>query len=143
MLTRREALLGAAAAGVNALAVPLPSTPVNFDVPKGTTDCHRHVAHRVRPFPRSRGQARRQPEGPDYADIAPIAKALIAANPQRILWGTDWPHVGAGRGYSNKEVQPYLSIDDGRVLNQLAVWAPDPAVRKMILVDNPATLCRF
>jgi predicted TIM-barrel fold metal-dependent hydrolase len=81
-------------------------------------------------------------EGPDYPDVAPIAQALIKANPQRILWGTDWPHVGA-RGYSNREVQPYLAIDDGRVMNQLPVWAPDPAVRKMILVDNPAKLYRF
>ena len=82
-------------------------------------------------------------EGPDYPDVAPIAQACIKANPQRVLWGTDWPHVGGARGYSNKEVQPYLAIDDGRVLNQLPVWAPDPAVRKMILVDNPAKLCRF
>ena len=81
-------------------------------------------------------------EGPDYADIIPIARALIAANPQRILWGTDWPHVGT-LGYTNKDVSPYLAIDDSRVLNQLPVWAPDPAVRKMILVDNPARLCRF
>jgi hypothetical protein len=46
-------------------------------------------------------------------------------------------------GYTNKEVSPYLAIDDGRAFNQLPVWAPDPAVRKMILVDNPARLCRF
>jgi predicted TIM-barrel fold metal-dependent hydrolase len=82
-------------------------------------------------------------EGPDYPDVTPIAQAMINANPQRILWGTDWPHVGGIRGYSNKEVQPYLAIDDGRVMNQLPVWAPDSAVRKMILVDNPAKLYRF
>ena len=69
---------------------------------------------------------------PDYVDAAPFAKALIAANPQRILWGTDWPHVGGPKGY-----------DDGRILNQLAVWAPDPAQRKTICVDNPARLYQF
>jgi len=82
-------------------------------------------------------------EGPDYPDVAPIAQALIVANPQRVLWGTDWPHVGSVSGYTNKEVSPYLAIDDGRVLNQLPVWAPDPTVRKMILVDNPARICQF
>jgi predicted TIM-barrel fold metal-dependent hydrolase len=70
--------------------------------------------------------------GPDYADATPFAKALIAANVERILWGTDWPHVGGPDGY-----------DDGLVMNQLAIWAPDAATRKTILVDNPARLYQF
>jgi len=41
------------------------------------------------------------------------------------------------------EVTPLFQIDDGRLLNQLAVWAPDPATRKKILVDNPARLYSF
>lgn len=82
-------------------------------------------------------------EGPNYPDVAPIAQAFIKANPQRVLWGTDWPHVGSVTGYTNKEVMPYLSIDDAAVLNQVPVWAPDPAVRKMVLVDNAARICDF
>jgi predicted TIM-barrel fold metal-dependent hydrolase len=82
-------------------------------------------------------------EGPNYPDVAPIAQAFIAANSQRVLWGTDWPHVGTMAGYSNKEVSPYLSIDDAAVLNQLPVWAPDAAVRKLILVDNAARICDY
>jgi predicted TIM-barrel fold metal-dependent hydrolase len=82
---------------------------------------------------------------PDYADVVPLAKALIAANPQRILWGTDWPHPDStlvpGRKFS--DLAPLLQIDDGRVFNQLPVWAPDPALRKTILVDNPAKLFGF
>jgi predicted TIM-barrel fold metal-dependent hydrolase len=82
---------------------------------------------------------------PDYADVAPLAKALIAANPQRILWGSDWPHpdssVVAGRKAT--DLAPLLPIDDGRVLNQLAVWAPDPVLRRTILVENPARLYGF
>ena len=82
---------------------------------------------------------------PDYADIAPFAKALIAANPQRILWGSDWPHPDStqvpGREFTN--ISPLLQIDDGRVMNQLPVWAPDAALRKTILVDNPAKLYGF
>ena len=82
---------------------------------------------------------------PDYADVAPLAKALIAANPQRILWGSDWPHPNSSivAGRKSTDVTPLLQIDDGRVLNQLAVWAPDAALRKTILVDNPAKLYGF
>jgi predicted TIM-barrel fold metal-dependent hydrolase len=79
---------------------------------------------------------------PDYADVAPLAKALIAANPQRILWGSDWPHPDSSTvaGRKATDIAPLLQIDDGRLLNQLAVWTPDAARRKLILVDNPARL---
>src|SRR6201994_2213096 len=76
---------------------------------------------------------------PDYADVAPLAKALIAANPERIIWGTDWPPPDSVTlpGKQVSDVTPLFQIDDGRLMNQLAVWAPDPATRKKILVDNP------
>jgi len=79
---------------------------------------------------------------PDYADVAPLAKALIAANPQRIVWGSDWPHPDSSRvaGRKATDIAPLLQIDDGRLLNQLAVWTPDAARRKLILVDNAARL---
>jgi predicted TIM-barrel fold metal-dependent hydrolase len=81
---------------------------------------------------------------PDYTDVVPIAKALIAANPQRILWGTDWPHAGSrAPGASATDISPYAQIDDGRVFNQFPIWAPDPAQRKTILVDNPARVYGF
>src|SRR6266496_1571067 len=82
---------------------------------------------------------------PDYPDVAPLAKAFIAANISRILWGTDWPHpdsvVVAGRKAT--DIAPLLKIDDGAVFNLLALWAPEAAQRKMILVDNPAKLYGF
>ena len=81
--------------------------------------------------------------GPDYADVAPLAKALIAANADRVVWGTDWPHPNTAQGRAPTELSPLLQIDDGRLLNQLAVWAPDAGVRKKILVDNPAGLYGF
>jgi predicted TIM-barrel fold metal-dependent hydrolase len=81
--------------------------------------------------------------GPDYADAAPFAKALIAANVDQIIWGTDWPHPNSSSGNKATEVTPLFQIDDGRLLNQLVVWAPDPATRKKILVDNPARLYQF
>jgi len=82
---------------------------------------------------------------PDYPDVTPYAKALIAANSDRILWGTDWPHPDSVTppGRQKTDVTPLFQIDDGRLLNQLPVWAPDAAVRKRILVDNPARLYRF
>jgi predicted TIM-barrel fold metal-dependent hydrolase len=82
---------------------------------------------------------------PYYGDVAPLARALIAVNPDRVVWGTDWPHPNSvtPAGQKPTEVTPMLHIDDGRLLNQLPVWAPDAAVRKKILVDNPARLYGF
>jgi len=82
---------------------------------------------------------------PDYPDVAPFAKTLIAANPDRVVWGTDWPHPSGFTppGHKPTEVTPMIQIDDGRLLNQLAVWAPQPAICKRILVDNPARLYGF
>jgi predicted TIM-barrel fold metal-dependent hydrolase len=78
----------------------------------------------------------------DYSVFAPLAKELIAANPDRILWGTNWPHPNSAGG-STTRVSPLFQLDNGVVLNQLPLWAPDAATRKKILVDNPAKLYRF
>ena len=82
---------------------------------------------------------------PDYSDVIPLVKALIAANPDRIVWGTDWPHPNSARVQGRKvtDVAPLFQIDDGRLLNMLPVWAPDAAIRRKILVDNPARLYGF
>ena len=82
---------------------------------------------------------------PDYQDMVPYARALIAANADRIVWGTDWPHPDSSRveGRKPTDIAPLYQIDDGRLLNQLPVWAPDADVRKKILVDNPARLYGF
>ncbi len=80
---------------------------------------------------------------PDYTPFVPLAKALIAANPERILWGTNWPHPNSGSGRKATELTPLFQVDDGLVLNLLPAWAPDPGTRKKILVDNPAKLYAF
>jgi predicted TIM-barrel fold metal-dependent hydrolase len=82
---------------------------------------------------------------PDYPDAAPLSRALIAANAERIVWGTDWPHPDSVTPPDRKitDVTPLFQIDDGRLFNQLPVWAPDEAVRRKILVDNPARLYGF
>ncbi len=91
------------------------------------------------------GAYRLSNKAPDYPDAVPFAKALIAANPDRLVWGTDWPHPDSVTppGKKPTDLTPLYQIGDARVLNQLAVWAPDAATRKKILVDNPARLYGF
>jgi predicted TIM-barrel fold metal-dependent hydrolase len=88
------------------------------------------------------GAYRASDKPPDYPDVVPLARALIEANPQRILWGSDWPHPDTGAGRKPSDVSPLLRIDDRHLLHLLGTWAPDRTLRKTILVDNPATLYR-
>ncbi len=79
------------------------------------------------------GAERLTAEGPPpYDDVVPFARALIAAAPDRVLWGTDWPHP-------NVRHMP----DDGDLVDLLAQFAPDEETRKRILVDNPERLYDF
>ena len=79
----------------------------------------------------------------NYGYFTPLAQMLIAANVDRILWGTNWPHPNSASGRKPTEETPLWPVDDGLVLNLLPTWAPDAAVRKKILVDNPAKLYGF
>ena len=73
------------------------------------------------------------PEGtPDYADVAPLAKAFYGVRPDRMLWGSDWPHPSA-------KVKP----DDARLMDLLGDWVADPEGRKKVLVENPQDLYGF
>jgi predicted TIM-barrel fold metal-dependent hydrolase len=78
---------------------------------------------------------------PNFPDALPIARAMVEANPDRVVWGSNWPHPG--RGPSRLEIAPPHPSDDGMALDQLPNWVPDPAIRKRILVDNPARLYDF
>jgi D-galactarolactone isomerase len=69
---------------------------------------------------------------PSYSDTIPVARAYIKAAPQRVVWASDWPHP------TEKE-----KPDDAVLFDLLAEWAPDPASRTLILVQNPATLYGF
>jgi predicted TIM-barrel fold metal-dependent hydrolase len=91
------------------------------------------------------GAYRVSEKAPDFIDATPMAQALIAANSDRIVWGSDWPHPDSafGVGRSLSEMAPPFAVDDGLVLNQLARWSPDPATWQKILVDNPARLYDF
>jgi predicted TIM-barrel fold metal-dependent hydrolase len=69
---------------------------------------------------------------PTYSDTVPLARAYIKAAPERVVWASDWPHP------TEKE-----KPDDAVLFDLLAVWAPDEATRRRILVQNPATLYGF
>lgn len=91
------------------------------------------------------GAYRASSKAPDYPDVAPLARALVAANPDRLVWGSDWPHPDSATvpGRKPTDLAPAQPIDDGRVLNLLAEWVPDAATRAKILVDNPKRLYGF
>jgi len=84
-------------------------------------------------------------QAPGYADVAPLARALVAANPQRMLWATNWPHPDTAKPPTRpiSQVTPLLRTDDAQILNLLPGWVPDAATRALILVENPARLYGF
>jgi 2-pyrone-4,6-dicarboxylate lactonase len=63
--------------------------------------------------------------------VAPLGHALVATRPDRLIWGSDWPHLPDGQR------------DTGELLNLLGDWAPDPATRHNILVEGPEKLFFF
>ena len=71
---------------------------------------------------------------PTYADRGRLARAYVDLAPERLVWGSDWPHPT-----SPDDAKP----DDAVLLDRLADWAPDPKVQARILVDNPARLYGF
>lgn len=70
--------------------------------------------------------------GPDYADVSAIAMASIRAAPERVVWASNWPHVGV-------DVPP----DDQSLLELLSVWTKDETISQRTLVSNPAILYGF
>jgi len=80
---------------------------------------------------------------PDFADAAPLARALIAANTDRIVWGSDWPHTAGAPPGGRRDptiVEPFRPVDDGAALNRLHGWTRDRTELEKILVHNPARL---
>jgi predicted TIM-barrel fold metal-dependent hydrolase len=70
---------------------------------------------------------------PDYGDLRPFHEAMLEANADRLLWGTDWPHVRM------TENMP----DDGHLLDLLLEWTADDELAGKVLVDNPSRLYGF
>jgi predicted TIM-barrel fold metal-dependent hydrolase len=70
---------------------------------------------------------------PPYDDVKPMARALIEAAPEQIMWGTDWPHP-------NKYA---VNPNDGDLVDAFGDWVTDAAMRRKIMVDTPAAFYRF
>lgn len=70
---------------------------------------------------------------PDYADLRPLGESLVRRAPDRLLWGSDWPHPTQRPG----------SVDDADLVDVLLDWCGDEATLRKVLVDNPASLYGF
>jgi predicted TIM-barrel fold metal-dependent hydrolase len=68
-----------------------------------------------------------------YDDVTSFVHAVVEAAPDRVIWGSDWPHVMLTRPMPN----------DGDLLDVLGAWVPDEQTRRRILVDNPQRLYGF
>lgn len=83
-------------------------------------------------------------KGPNYPDLMRVVQALVAANPDRLLWGSGWPFVsGPVPGRAKLDLTPHLPLDAGHLLNLFAGWVPDAETRRKILVANPARIYGF
>ncbi len=83
--------------------------------------------------------------GEVWPDVEPLAVSLIDMAPERMLWGSDWPHTGGHdrRATDKSAVEPFQAIDDRVALGALATWAGSTAMLRRILVANPARLYGF
>ena len=87
-------------------------------------------------------------DDPDGVAVADLARALLDAAPDRMLWASDWPHTGGGPhgGGGDRdpsEVEPFRDVDDARALERLGAWTRDAGEARRVLVDNPARLYGF
>ena len=71
-------------------------------------------------------------QAPGFADAAPLARALIEAAPDRLIWGSDYPHLS----FADK-------VNSVQLFEIFRGWTRDEATRRRILVDNPAKLFGF
>jgi len=80
------------------------------------------------------GAERITKQGYPYADVVPFAHALLEVAPERLIWGSDWPHTGF--------FDPARMPDDGKLVDALFDFVPDETLRHRVLVDNPTRLAR-
>lgn len=75
--------------------------------------------------------------------MARIAAKYLKANPERVLWGSDWPHTNREPGKTAHEVSAYRQVRPTELLKGIHAWLPTAALRTQVLVTNPAGLYGF
>jgi predicted TIM-barrel fold metal-dependent hydrolase len=111
--------------------LPLPAGPehASFAILRGLIDRGRTWIKLSAPYNNSKIGP------PDYPEATRLAQAYIKEAPERMVWGSNWPH----RGVQNKQKPP----DDALLFDLLAIWAPEETTRRRILVENPENLYGF
>lgn len=92
------------------------------------------ASYRVAPDPDNDAQACR---------LAALARAIVACNPERALWASDWPHTNRQPGLLPTEVSAYRDVPAARLRAELHAWLADAVTREQVLVRNPARLYGF
>jgi predicted TIM-barrel fold metal-dependent hydrolase len=117
--------------------------PIVFDHmgrpgPQGTEHASHAIVRRLvdadRAWVKVSGAYGNSRSGPPYPEATALAQAFVKAAPERLVWGSDWPHPTQA-----DDAKP----DDALLFDLLSTWAPAAAVRQRILVDNPAALYGF
>jgi predicted TIM-barrel fold metal-dependent hydrolase len=127
-----------------------PSQPL----PEFAADCHMHVFGPFERFPlaaaphvwvKLAGADRITRASGKLRDAIPFMRALAAVAPGRLVWGSDWPHIGfhPGEQVQGGELLPYRGVDAGELLDVLIEAFPDARARHAILAANPARLYGF
>jgi predicted TIM-barrel fold metal-dependent hydrolase len=80
---------------------------------------------------------------PNFDAVADIATRYLQANPERVLWGSDWPHTNREPGKTAHEVSAYRQLESTALQQGINAWLPTAALRTQVLVDNPARLYGF
>jgi predicted TIM-barrel fold metal-dependent hydrolase len=108
-------------------------TPANLGVQHAGVDALRELLSEGRVWVKLSGVGNISDAAPAYEDARLVHEALLAANPARLIWGSDWPHT-----------RPGASAPDTRALFQLFLdWTPRSSDKQRILIENPASLFRF
>lgn len=143
-------VIAANAATLEALGVDIVLDHMaKVDATKGTAHPHFTILRRLldtgRFWIKLSGTYRVSPDLYGNASVTQLARALIAANPDRMVWGTDWPHLANHSRVASSEPPAidYHPIDYGRLLSLVPAWTEDAKLTEKVLSTNPARLYGF
>ncbi len=100
---------------------------------------------RTRHWVKLSGADRTAPTARGWDDVAAVVRDLVASAPDRLVWGSDWPHTAmhAGEPVVDAPLRPFREVDTELLLRALGDWLADDTTHRRVLVDNPARLYGF